>query len=116
MTLRRRLVITVCPTEPGSVRLPVRPGERARRLDARAIADLLERMAGERGLEHHVRVRRACAGGCAGQGPNVSVAIHPVPRPGEPEDHVAIGWRSYVASIARLDCLATIIDENLAPR
>ncbi|MGH7389960.1 MAG: hypothetical protein ACREM3_10970, partial [Candidatus Rokuibacteriota bacterium] len=116
VTPRRRLVITVCPTEPGSVMLPVRPGERARRLDARSIADLLERIAGERGLEQHVRVRRACAGGCAGRGPNVSVTIHPVHRPGEREDHVAIAWRTYVASIADLDCLATIIDENLTAR
>ena len=116
MSPGRRLVITVCPNEPGLVTLPVRPGERARRLDARSIATLLERLAAERGLETAVHVRRACAGGCSGPGPNVSVTIHPTPRPGEHADHVAIAWRSYVASLADLPCLARIIDDNLRHR
>jgi hypothetical protein len=43
------------------------------------------------------------------------VTIHPVPRPGEKPDHVAIGGKRYVYSLASLDCVATIIDENLRP-
>jgi hypothetical protein len=116
MTHARRLVITVCPSEPGLVSLPVRAGERSRRLDAMSIATLLERLAAERGVAALVQVRRACAGGCAGPGPNVSVAIHPAPRPGERRDNVAIAWRSYVGSLPTLPCLASIIDDNLHPR
>lgn len=113
MRARRRLVITVCPLEPGRVSLPVRPGDRPRRLDAAAIARHLEALAADRGLGDLVRVRQACAGGCAGRGPNVSVSIHPVPRPGERPDEVAIAWRSYVQSIDTLPCLAAVIDDNL---
>jgi len=116
MSPARRLVITVCPNEPGLVSLPLRPGERPRRLDARSIATLLERLAAERGLAASVHVRRACAGGCTGPGPNVSLTVHPVPRPGERPDHVAIAWRSYIASLAGLPCLSRIIDDNLHPR
>lgn len=116
MNPARRLVITVCPNEPGLVTLPVRQGERPRRLDARSIATLLERLAAERGLAGSVHVRRACAGGCAGPGPNVSLTIHPVSRPGERSDHVAIGWRTYIASLADLPCLSRVIDDNLHPR
>ena len=67
----------------------------------------------ERGLADAVRVRAACAGGCALQGPNVSLTVHPPLRPGERPDHVAIAWRSYVASLDSLDCLARILDDNL---
>ena len=42
-----------------------------------------------------------------------SVDIFPVPPPGEPPDSVAIGWKTYVYSLASLDCLARVIDENL---
>jgi hypothetical protein len=42
--------------------------------------------------------------------------MFPLPLPGEPESHVAIGWRNYVYSIDELDCLATIVDENLTPK
>lgn len=112
---RRRLVITVCPCEAGVVTLPVERGGRPRRLDARAVARELEALAGCRGLAGLVRVREGCAGGCGGRGPNVSVAIYPPPVPGEPTDHIAIGWRSYVGSIDALDHLAAVIEENLAP-
>jgi len=53
------------------------------------------------------------AGGCSGPGPNVSVEIFPMPRPGERPDHVAVGWKTYVYSIGSIECLATVIDENL---
>jgi len=67
----------------------------------------------ERGLADRVRLREGCAGGCSGPGPNVSVEIFPMPRPGERPDHVAVGWKTYVYSIGSLECLATVIDENL---
>lgn len=116
MTRGRRLIVTVCPLERGCVALPVRPGERARRLDARAITRHLAAIVAERRLDDRVRVQEGCAGGCAGAGPNISVTLHPVPRPGERGDHVAVGWKSYVSSIAALDCLARVIDDNLKSR
>jgi hypothetical protein len=97
------------------VTLPVERGGRPRRLDARAVARELESLAARRRLAGLVRVREGCAGGCGGRGPNVSVAIYPPPVPGAPADHIAVGWRSYVGSIDALDCLATVIDQNLAP-
>ena len=60
-----------------------------------------------------MRFREGCAGGCSADGPNVSVEIFPVPAPGERPDNVAVGWKTYVYSLASLDCLATIIEENL---
>jgi hypothetical protein len=111
----RRLVISVCPREAGTLRLPVERGGRARRLDAAAIARALVALAARRGLADRVTVRPACAGGCGGPGPNVSLTIHPVPAPGERADGVAVGWRSYVASLGALGCLARVIDENLPP-
>lgn len=95
--------------------LPVHPGGPARRLDAAAIAQSLRDLVVERWLDEYVSVCEGCAGGCARAGPNVSVTLYPVPRPGEQPDHVAIGWKTYVYSLASLDCLATIIDENLRP-
>jgi hypothetical protein len=112
-TATRRLVISVCPREAGVVALPIRRGERRRRLNAEAVAAGLEALARERGLTEAVRVRAACAGGCSLPGPNVSLTAHPPLRPGERPDHVAVAWRSYVASLARLDCLARILDDNL---
>jgi hypothetical protein len=109
----RRLVVTVCPREPGVVVLPVRPGGRARRLDAPAIAQSLRDLVMEQRLDGYVSVCEGCAGGCARAGPNVGVTLYPLPRPGAKADHVAIGWKTYVYSLASLDCLATIIDENL---
>lgn len=109
----RRLVIRVCLNEAGVASVPLRPGERARRLTAPMVADALERLAAERGLQAHVRVSRTCAGGCSGPGPNVSVAIYPPRRPGEPEDHVAIGWRTYIGALPDLRHLRQIIDENV---
>ena len=109
----RRLVVTVCPHERGVVVLPVHSGGPARRLDAPAVVQALRNLVMERRLDGYVCLREGCAGGCGQAGPNVGVTIHPVPRPGEKPDHVAIGWKTYVYSIGSLDCLATIIDENL---
>ena len=110
---RVRLVVTVCPREPGVVRLAMRPGGQARRLDAPAVLRHLARLVTERGLGDRVRLQQGCAGGCSGAGPNVSVTIYPGPRPGQRPDHVAIGWRTYVYSIGTLGSLATILDDNL---
>jgi len=113
----RRLVVTVCLREPGVVLLPVERGGRARRLDAAAVLTELERVAARRGLGGHVQFREGCAGGCGAEGPNVDVTIYPEPPPDGRPDHVAVGWKTYVYSLATLDCLATVIDENLdAPR
>jgi hypothetical protein len=109
----RRLVVTVCPREPGVVTLPIVRGGRPVRLRAPAILRHLRGLVAERGLAERVRLREGCAGGCSGTGPNVSVEIFPTTRPGEREDHVAIGWKTYVYSLASLDCLAAILDENL---
>ena len=97
------------------VMLPLRRGERRRRLGARAVARHLSALATERGLSDTVEIRPGCAGGCWLRGPNVSVAIYPATPPGERPDHVAIAWKTYVASLADLDCLATILEENLRP-
>jgi len=116
MTRARRLVVTVCPREPGVVRLPVERGGHAVRLDAAAILKTLRVLVDARGLSERVRLCEGCAGGCTADGPNVSVEIFPAPRPGERPDNVAVGWKTYVYSLASLDSLATIIEENLAPR
>jgi hypothetical protein len=108
-----RLVVTVCARETGVVVLPLERGTPAVRLDARAILRGLHAMIGARGLGSRVLVREACAGGCTGPGPNVGVTIYPSPKPGERADQVAIGWKTYVYSLATLDCLARVIDENL---
>jgi hypothetical protein len=108
----RRIVITVCPREPGSVALPIARGGRSVRLNAAAILRHLRELVAERGLDERVRFREGCAGGCSGPGPNVSVEIFPMTRPGEREDHVAVDWKTYVYSLASLDCLAAVIEEN----
>lgn len=113
MTPRRCLVITVCPREPGTVLLPLEPGGRRRRLDAPAILAALRDLAGARALGERVVVREGCAGGCGGRGPNVTVDIYAEAAPGRRQDHVAVDWKTYVYSIGQLDCLATIIDDNL---
>jgi hypothetical protein len=112
-TPRRRIVITVCPLEPGLVTLPLTRGGCRRRLGARAIAKHLAELAAERGLSDFVQIRSGCAGGCWLKGPNVSVAIYPVTPPGEHADNVAVAWKTYVASLAELDALETILEENL---
>ena len=109
----RRLVITVCPREPGVVTLPVSRGGRTMRLNAEAILKSLRELVAERGLDERVRLREGCAGGCSGPGPNVSVEIFPLGRPGEREDHVAVDWKTYVYSLGTLDCLAAVIEGNL---
>lgn len=112
----RRIVISVCPREPGRVHLPVERGQPPRWLDARAIVRALGAVVEARGLGDRVAIREACAGGCHGPGPNVSLTIHPLPRPGERPDHVAVGWRTYVSTLADLPCLAAVIDEHLPAR
>jgi hypothetical protein len=109
----RRLVVTVCPREPGVVVLPVERGGHAVRLDAPAILERLSGLVAARGLGDNVRLREGCAGGCAQDGPNVSVEILPPLRPGERPDHVAIDWKTYVYSLPTLACLGAVIDENL---
>lgn len=109
----RRLVITVCPREPGVVVLPLERGHRARRLDAAAIAQELRELVVRRGLGEHVSVREGCAGGCYSSGPNVSVAIFPPARSGERADGIAVGWKTYVYSLGALSCLAQVIEESL---
>jgi len=93
--------------------MPVERGERRRRLDATAVFTHLEAVVARRGLREHVEIREACAGGCRLNGPNVSVTIYPPRRPGEREDHVAVGWKTYVTSLRSLDCLARVIDDHL---
>jgi hypothetical protein len=112
---RRRLVISVCSREPGVVVLAIERGGPRRRLDARGIRRELEAVVARRGLGHLVSVGEACVGGCHGDGPNVGVVIYPALRAGERPSQVAIGWRTYVYSIGTLDCLATVVDENLTP-
>jgi hypothetical protein len=58
-------------------------------------------------------VREGCAGGCGQDGPNVDVRIYSAPRAGERTDEVAVGWKTYVYSLAMLRSLADVIDENL---
>jgi hypothetical protein len=111
----RRLVITVCPRERGRVVLPAERGGRRRRLDAAAVVRALGEIAARRGLGDRVVVCEGCAGGCSRPGPNVDVAVHAVPRPGERADNVSLGRRSYVDSLTALECLAAVIDENLPP-
>ena len=111
--MSRRIVITVCPREAGIAVMPVERGGRRRRLSAGAILLELQDLVSRRGLGARVRVREACAGGCNFRGPNVSVTIHPPARPGEAPDHVAIGWKSYVGALSSVDCLASVIDDNL---
>jgi hypothetical protein len=106
-------VITVCPREPGVVTLPVARGGRAVQLDSEAILRHLRELVVERGLGERVRLREGCAGGCSGPGPNVSVEIFPLGRPGEREDHVAVDWKTYVYSLGSLNCLAAVIEENV---
>jgi hypothetical protein len=110
---RRRLIITVCPKEPGTVALPVKPGAPRRRLDAAAILRELQALVAGRNLDAMVRVREGCAGGCHGRGPNVSLTLHALPAHGERPDHIAIGWRTYVGSLADVPSLQAILDENL---
>jgi len=91
----------------------VERGGPRRRLDARAIFRELQSLVARRNLEAVVLVREGCAGGCHGRGPNVSLTLHAMPVPGERPDNVAIGWRTYVGSLADAPALQAIIDENL---
>jgi hypothetical protein len=107
------MVITVCLKEAGAIALPVERGGPRRRLDASAILRELQALVARRNLDAVVRVREGCAGGCQGRGPNVSVTLHALPRPGERPDNIAIGWRTYVGSLADAPSLQAIVDENL---
>jgi hypothetical protein len=111
---QRRLVITVCPRETGSVVLAVDRGGPRERLDARELARRLRELVAARRLGERVSVVEGCAGGCGRPGPNVGVTFHALPRPGERPDHVALGWKTYVYSLAQLECLAAIVDDNLS--
>jgi hypothetical protein len=111
----RRLVITVCPLEAGMVTLPIVRGKPARRLDARAVVEALRDLVTARRLEERVQVREGCAGGCGRSGPNIDVTVYPIAQPGQKPSHVAIGWKTYVYSLASLDYLAAVIEENLRP-
>ena len=111
--MTRRLVISVCPREGGTVVMPIERGERARRMDANAVFRQLQALVERRGLGEQVRIRDACAGGCGLRGPNVTVTIYPAVRPGERPDHVSVGWKTYVASLKTLEYLARVIDDNL---
>ena len=106
-------MITICPRERGVVVLPVTRGGHAVRLDAASILRQLSTLVDERGLGERVRLREGCAGGCSGPGPNVSIEMFPLTRPGEREDHVAVDWKTYVYSLGTLDCLAAVIEDNL---
>ena len=97
------------------VLLPLERSGRKRRLDAAAVARSLLGLVAARRLDGRVSIREGCAGGCGRAGPNVDVRIHPISRPGRKPDNVAIGWKTYVYSLASLDCVATILDENLRP-
>ena len=111
--MARRLVITVCLRETGVVVLPVERGQKARRLDARAVFVALRGLVERAGVGDRVHVRDACAGGCVGRGPNVSVAMYSLPVAGERADQVAVAWKTYVYSLPTLDCLAQVIEDNL---
>ena len=112
----RRLVVTVCPRETGVVLLPVERGGRRRRLDAAGVVRSLRDIVAAGGYDAFVSVREGCAGGCARTGPNVDVRIYPVSPPGAKPDTVAIDWKTYVYSLASLDCLASVIEDNLYRR
>ena len=109
----RRIVVTVCSREDGVVSLPIERGGRTVTLDAVGIARELTTLVEQRGLGDYVRIEEGCAGGCGGAGPNVGVTFFAMPRAGAPPDNIAVGWRTYVDSLASLDCLARILDANL---
>jgi hypothetical protein len=113
MTPRRRLVITICPRERGVATLPVERGGPVRRLDAPGVMRALGGLVTRRRLGDRVQIREGCAGGCSGRGPNLGVTIYPAPPPGEPMDGVAVGWRTYVGTLATLDCLSRVLDDHL---
>jgi hypothetical protein len=113
--MRRRLVITVCPREAGTVRLPVTAGGRRLRLDAHAVLRELRALIAARDLAARVRVEEGCAGGCRRPGPNVTVDVFAATPVGRRPDHVAVGGRTYVYSMGTLACLADVIDQNLDP-
>lgn len=109
------LEITVCPRENGTVSLPVEKGSQRTTMNARALARHLKQLIAARGLTGEVWVREECAGGCWLSGPNVNVDCFAKAPPGEVQDHVAIGGRTYVYSLGSLDYLGQLIDENLTP-
>ena len=96
--------------------LPVERGGRRRRLDAAGVVHSLRDLVAAGGHDALVSVREGCAGGCARTGPTVDVRIYPVSAPGAKPDTVAIDSKTYVYSLASLDCLASVIEDNLYRR
>ena len=96
--------------------LPLERGGRAMRLDARGVLSGLRAVVEQRGLAQHVQIRDGCAGGCWSTGPNVDVRIYAAAAAGERDDHVALGFKTYVYSLPTLASLADVIDENLPRR
>jgi hypothetical protein len=111
--MRRRLVVTVCPREAGVVVLPIERGGRPVRMGAAALIRRLTALVARRGLRDRIRIREGCAGGCATTGPNVDVAIHALPTAEVRGDNVSLGRRTYVYALSTLDCLASVLDDNL---
>ena len=109
----RRLVVTVCPREPGVVTLPIARGRRAEKLNATAIAHQLRQIVAERGLADAcacARVRRRLL---EARAQRVGRDL-PDDSPGRArEDHVAVGWKTCAYSLGTLDCLAAVLDDNL---
>jgi len=105
--------VTVCPRERGVVVLPLERAGRRVRLDAAGVLSALRALVAARRLAERVEVREGCAGGCWGAGPNVDVRIYSATGQGERDDHVALGWKTYVYSLPTLASLADVIDENL---
>ena len=111
-----RVVVTVCSRERGVVTLPVERGGRRRRLDAEGVQKALREIVAARGIDRYVSILEGCAGGCGRPGPNVDVRLHSTSSPGGTLDSVAIGWKTYVYSLASLPCVASIIEDNLYRR
>jgi hypothetical protein len=112
-TPRRKLVITICPRERGTVTLAAGRGLRRRRMNASTLARELRALVSARDLGRWVDIREGCAGGCWSSGPNVTVTLYPPARDSERADQVAIGWKTYVYSLAGLDRVSRIVDDNL---
>ena len=93
--------------------LPLERGGHATRLDATGVLAALRALVARRGLGDQVQVRDGCAGGCWSTGPNVDVRVYAVVAPSERDDHVALGWKTYVYSLPTLASLADVIDDNL---
>ena len=111
---RRRLIITVCLKESGTVVLPVEPGAARKRLDASAILRELQNLVARRQLDAVVLVREGCAGGCHRRGPNVSLTLHALPAPGERPDNIEYwGYLGVIAARKGDAASATAVSDGL---